>query len=828
MQTFQTAAVVGLVDELSGPLKALANNAQRVVKQLSEMKIASSGSGLNQYNDGLAKANTLAREHVGLLQRIKSSGLGTAATFGAMVATSAATHKAVAAVKNFAPYDIAQRFQEVVGRNNPEHPYSDKDVASLAKQRYQVADKWGLQVDDTLEAQDVFVKRGKSSDVVRGATDAAIISSKAFGVSAKEGGANLENWLFSSRIPLENYEQARKESLALADKFVRVNKSANVTSADLSQAGIYGAGASYGAGISINQQLALIAAEKMAGVDGTQSGTMNRAVASSLIAPTIMGKAALSMVLKRANEADGGDRKYEDYYKPAGSMSGEAMDAALKLNGGGKGLGAKGIEFFNAAVQKSVKDMQESDDPNVKSVLDTRESRSNLLRQALEASGQTFDKGEVKSLAARGTKVMDLEAERSKLGELRDLMIKYATQGEVIATLGSKQGGRLQQADPAKYFQILKELEQSEGLATKVATERSTGLGFELERLKNTMDGLSKSAVNSNSSLIESGLRMTANAATWATNQNAVVQGGLAAALWAGSVIKDTLPMLIGMGVAKKLGLFGATEAAVAATATAGGAGAAAVGAAEGAALGASVSSISIAGPVTLLAAGVALTMAAANMTSQQSDDQLKATMNSFPDDNALAAAIMLAGRETHADDESYGLNGTHNSDGPRDPVGQAVVNAVTAVGTAFKDAFTLGVGDMLLAVQGRYAETAAAQANRRAERYEWEQANPHHDDESYGLKGTGSYQQPAPELAPIQNYSPAEPIKIETTPLQGDITGTAKVESTITVEPSEWFKILVRKIEGISDMAMAGKLGTTISGSNGAVPSKPGGIGHQ
>ena len=66
-QTFHTQAVVGLIDNLTGPLRQLASNAKAAVKQIEQMKVGDS-SGLQK---GMHAANRAARDHISLLGRIK-------------------------------------------------------------------------------------------------------------------------------------------------------------------------------------------------------------------------------------------------------------------------------------------------------------------------------------------------------------------------------------------------------------------------------------------------------------------------------------------------------------------------------------------------------------------------------------------------------------------------------------------------------------------------------------------------------------------------------------------------------------------------------------
>lgn len=72
MQTFQTAAVVGLIDNLSGPLKQLAQQAKAAAKGIEQVKLGDS-RGIDNMAHGINRANAAAREHIALLTRIRST-----------------------------------------------------------------------------------------------------------------------------------------------------------------------------------------------------------------------------------------------------------------------------------------------------------------------------------------------------------------------------------------------------------------------------------------------------------------------------------------------------------------------------------------------------------------------------------------------------------------------------------------------------------------------------------------------------------------------------------------------------------------------------------
>lgn len=69
MQTFQTAAVVGLIDNMSGPLKELSRQAKALAQNFQSKNFIDP-AGLSGYHSALSKSNALAREHLSLMTRI--------------------------------------------------------------------------------------------------------------------------------------------------------------------------------------------------------------------------------------------------------------------------------------------------------------------------------------------------------------------------------------------------------------------------------------------------------------------------------------------------------------------------------------------------------------------------------------------------------------------------------------------------------------------------------------------------------------------------------------------------------------------------------------
>jgi hypothetical protein len=204
MQTFQTAAVVGLIDNMSGPLKTLAAQAKQLAKTIDAGKL--DPSGVNQYAAGLNKANAAAKEHLTLANRIHSTWKGISGLV-AGVAASHMAHGALEAVKRYAPLESETRYQKAVGN------YSGADMAMLDKQMQNAADKWGMKLLDTKHAQQVFTTRAFSAPITEAATNASIVLGRAMNTSAEEAGKMIEGAVFGQGIHLKDPASARLETM---------------------------------------------------------------------------------------------------------------------------------------------------------------------------------------------------------------------------------------------------------------------------------------------------------------------------------------------------------------------------------------------------------------------------------------------------------------------------------------------------------------------------------------------------------------------------------------------------------------------------------------
>jgi hypothetical protein len=219
---------------------------------------------------------------------------------------------------------------------------------------------------------------------------------------------------------------------------------------------------------------------KRANIDGTQSGTFLRAASSRLIAPTTMGRDALALMLQRQG-------KTLDDYTGGTSLAPEAIDAALRQNGRGRGLGAKGIASLRSSM-----------DDEDKNVLGDRASFNEAARKALEDSGQSFDKGEIPKIVAHMQRLRDISLKKINASGLMDNILQNATQQEKIKIWGDKQGGRAGSLNFDQYQEYVKAQQGSGGYATKIAEERAQGLAAALGRLETSFDTFSNRMVEAN------------------------------------------------------------------------------------------------------------------------------------------------------------------------------------------------------------------------------------------------------------------------------------------------------------------------------------------
>jgi TP901 family phage tail tape measure protein len=288
MQTFQTAAVVGMIDQLSGPLKQLASMAKSLAKTIEVGKFDQ--AGLNSYTAGLNRANAAAEKHLGILGRMRNAYGSLAKTVGAVVGVHAASrvmHGAAHAVEKYAPLEGANRFLQAAG------DLSDADMDRLRRQQTYGAQKYGLKNIDVADAQKAFITRKISAPISEALTDRAIILSRALGVSAEQASKILEGALFAKGQSPNSVEDAKRLSAKFSAIAAVMSKSGAMTGEDIEQYGKYAYAIASQAGIKDETAAAVAMTLKRANMPGMESGTMMRQLASRVMAPTREGREAL-------------------------------------------------------------------------------------------------------------------------------------------------------------------------------------------------------------------------------------------------------------------------------------------------------------------------------------------------------------------------------------------------------------------------------------------------------------------------------------------------------------------------------------------------------
>jgi hypothetical protein len=483
MSNPSVTATIAVDDKASPALKELANLAKMIAKETAAALNGGNTNGLaNSYN----KATVAAKEHLSVLTKMRIEAAGMSKEFVGAIAASKVYQGAKTAIKDYLPYEKGVRYQTAI------QDFSKSDQKLLDDQRVDAARKYAVKPLDTLNAEQAFVTRGFNAAITKAATEQAIILSKALNVPVEESSKLVEGIVFSQGIHLKDPATATAEMKRSSDLAAKAAKVGAMTPDDIKYLAMYGMSPGTAAGLSPEQIFATGMTFKRANIDGQQAGTFVRAAASHLIAPTTMGRDALSIMLARQG-------KTLNDFTAGASLSPEAIDAALRQNGRGRGLGEKGIAS-----------LRESMDDEEKNVTGDRGAFNTAARKALEDSGQEFDKGEIPKLVAHMQRLRDIAQAKIKTGELYDNIIHNATQQELISIYGPKQGGRAASLQAETYDENKKAEEHSAGFAAKIAEDRMKGLAFAADRLSASFDALSKKTVES----VQGPLEKATNAAT--------------------------------------------------------------------------------------------------------------------------------------------------------------------------------------------------------------------------------------------------------------------------------------------------------------------------
>lgn len=758
MQTFQTAAVVGLIDNMSGPLKTLSAQAKQLAKVIEGGKL--DPSGVNQYAAGLNKANVAAKEHLTLANRIHATWKGIGGLV-AGVAASKVAHGSLDAIKRYAPLESETRYQKAVGN------YSASDMAMLDRQMQGAVDKWGMKLLDTKHAQQVFTTRNFSAPITEAATNASIVLGRAMNTSAEEAGKMIEGAVFGQGIHLKDPATARLETMRAADMAAIAAKKGAMTPEDIKQLNIYGMAPAHAAGLTPEQVYATGMTFKRANIDGTQAGTFMRAASSRLVAPTTMGRDAMSLMLARQGMT-------LDNFTGGTDLSPEAMDRALAQNGRGRRLTGKGIAKFNELVAKG----RESDNPE-DDVYASRAAFAAAARESLESSGQTFDKGEVPKIVAHMLRLRDIGMQKIKAGELYDNILHNATQQEKIKIFGDKQGGRAGSLDSKQYDEYLESQRHSDGYAQKIAEERMQGFAASMQRLESAFDNFSNKMVQANEKWL-----------TPLMNFGADMANGVA-------------------------GLSDMSKQAI----TAAGALASLYGAAKGAAAAMDIIS-NLRGKTPELPNGVKVPGLPNGATAEggfwkaapHENPFVPSSMRNptFPEGRWVEPAAKLSkmGRMV----EGLGWLG---------------LAADTYYGTKELYAATLGEGSEadrdLSGLTSEYARVRRENKRWGGKPRDIVKGGATGLDPSMGLNSSG-WQDSATSWTPTKEANWGDGKTSKSIDVQGTITGSAELHQNLQLEvrPTQYFESLVKRAESVSNMAINGKLGTSMQGpgDNGTKPS--------
>lgn len=791
MQTFQTAAVVGLIDNMSGPLKSLATQAKALAKVIDGGKLDPHGA--QAYVAGVGKANVAAKEHLGIVRNIQVAWKSVGGIV-AGIAASKMAHAAVHAAKNYAPLESETRYQKSVG------DYSAADMEKLDKQRVNAVEKWGMNLLDTTKAQQVFTTRNFSAPITEAATEAAIVLGRAMNTSAEEAGKMLEGTVFGQGIHLKDPDAARRETMRAADMAAIAAKKGAMSPEDIKQLSIYGMAPATAAGLSPEQVFATGMTFKRANIDGTQAGTFMRAAASRLLAPTTMGRDALTLMLERQG------MKYDQFFKDGKDLSPESIDEAMRQNGKGIGLGAKGI----ASLRKSIDDAIEDD----KDIFGDRAAYGAAVRKALEDSGQKLDPGEMPKMVGHAQRLRDIAREKANLDKLYDLAVKNMTQQEKIKFFGDKQGGRAAMLDPKQYQEYKEAQEKSQGFALKIAEERLLGFAAALGRLEAAADQFANRMVQANEGWIASLMNSGSSIMNWTSSLS---EGAKQALTAAGAVAA--------LGLAAKSAAFflemfkGASDVAKAAA----GVTPDVTGAKPPSLLGEKKPFIDLKGAAPHEWRNPTKPSQWVNPTFPEKPVGIDLSKAAAPVSKAMrvfeaANVLALAATAYNESREMYDAVFGKGSESHRD------------YGALQSEFAKVKASNRLFGKPPRYGETPTVKG-----------LNP----DSLGVRGTEgegwqdsarAMWKPTTESGDKKWGDPSKPTEtkeiIKDVTVTGTVSGSAEVHTQIAVQiqPSTYFEGLVRRAEAVANMGITGKLGTGMQGGgdNSTRPSGPPPTGGQ
>lgn len=765
MQTFQTAAVVGLIDNMSGPLKQLSAQAKQLAQTIEAGKFDS--SGLNKYTSEMSRANAQAREHLSLLTRIGRASKAIGTGVGVAGITYASRH--LADEKNV--QNVLSRLGSYVGL--------PADVVARLRDQSR---KDGVAFAG---GQHGFLKEAEAaakSNVPRAAIGRAAMLGQQFGDYLGEGmpgegfekAQNVAEYLgyFKTKdgrkvnmagLVQALQEQGKSEAEATAIAIDQMKSAtgeyrrwANVLPGKESELFAFlkhAAPTAESLNISKQDMLANYMMLSTAGITGERAGTYFRGFETRGATPSFVAMAA-------ARTMGMDPFKYSQFDKSVLDPGNFVKGFETQFRGA---VPEKAKKALASAVSKFVasgsNDIFAAKDSFVDAIVKNADGKKDFM------NSEMVNKRVMKqlSLGIRGSNTLDLLEDMVKQGK--------DTAGFVRAMYGIEAGTPIKQLT---LQDIQRAREQSKAALTGSPQDYRTEWDAMMKSRVDSFYGTWEGMLNRFAAAFDT---MTQSVEGPLGKLGTTINGLLDGFNTASDGVKTLgAGAMVAAAALSTIGTFKLASSVVGALS--GGAGVAAAGA-GGAAAGAGFGAG--AAPIAGLLAGGALATAMTNSAIHaMSDEQRKALINNyFSPDTALGAAIVQGGPGATSDPF------TENVTGP----------FVKHVGGTLKNLFS----DIYRVVHGDYDELRQKYSSGKTPA-DWEQSRQ-------DLNGPG---------------------KDKRVEVQGTVEGQATVKSEIVVTPSPWFETKISNIEN-QVMSLRGslggdKLGTNLAGSNGAKPVSTGG----
>lgn len=485
MQTFQTAAVVGLIDNMSGPLKELSAKAKQAAKMIELMKFDS--AGMSAYNQHINNATRSAEQHLSVVRKIHEAWKGVGAIAGGVM-TAKATHLASDAFRGYLPLEKENRFMREVGVQRAGaadnykitgRGFTDAETDALTKQQSEGANRYAEQPIDVAHAQMVFAARQITAANVKILTDQSMILAKALGSTSTEAAKIIEGAIFAKgeSNEINTPEGAAKIAKKYADIAAVQAKAGGMSTEDIEQAGKYSYSIGKTSGLRDETVAALAMTMKRANMPGMESGTAIRQLASRLMSPTAEGRLAAI-----ANGVD------IDSFSNAGPMDAGSLNKTLK-------------ERFGHSMRKSTIDA--IDDELTDSESTVAGDKGEFVKFAVEKIGKQMGAKVDTSRVAKAVGNYWQQKREGVNGEgLLDELFKKMGPVGLLNFMGVKQGARMQvvQAELDKYLENKKAILEGveTGRSGEIAAKRMEGLGFQTDRLASSLTNLENAFVKAN------------------------------------------------------------------------------------------------------------------------------------------------------------------------------------------------------------------------------------------------------------------------------------------------------------------------------------------